>query len=293
MAQYPYRRAYAQNGDEYLVTDDNRVSWSANAVLGAVNIFKWSGSSYSAENLSITVNSDKTIDIDDNGGASYTYRLLQDTGHNLQWMNDLWFSGLSDGNSTDFMMRVVKAASPWTVYARCTTEPVQISGIPDNSDLVNVDIYIGAGKTIDTKVKPMISVDKNAVYAPPAMTNGELTEQVAVEDISSDFVTLGENISFGESYSVYKIGKLIICHLVLKRTGNFPEGDYNAIATINSKYLPKKDINGICNWAYTEWSGVITPGYLWLANNTGYINLKQSSATAQTVAKIDICYVSK
>lgn len=135
-----------------------------------------------------------------------------------------------------------------------------------------------------------LATDEDTSFIPYAMTNKELTDSVMPVDITSEFMTLAEGISLGSDVSVVKIGNLIVGNLVFKKTGNFTQGQTISIATVDSKYRPKKNLNSVCHFTTSEWDGSQPiGGYFWVGTN-GSLNIRQYSETAQIACKMSFSY---
>ena len=175
----------ASSSNKLATASDVSDIWSANAVLGAQNLLVNKAVSETRNGITLTVNDDKSLTLDSNGSAVTTatsFKIYNATGAELQWMNGLYFSGLTDGGTNKYILKIGLSASPYTGFAVVNDKPVLISGIPNTSANIDIVIYVYSGVTLnDLKAYPMVSVDANAVYAPYAMTNGELTEAVATK----------------------------------------------------------------------------------------------------------------
>lgn len=154
-------------------------------VLGAKNLLpnKASIFDYNATKLTFTKNADGSYIInatqETNNFAGINF--IVDTGHNLQWLNGLILSGLTDGADQKWAIIINKKASPYTTYTACYTEDVVISGIPDNNDLVEFRLFIWSGQLpTNLIVRPMVRLAsiQDDTYEPYSMTNKEMTPYV-------------------------------------------------------------------------------------------------------------------
>lgn len=88
--------------------------------------------------------------------------------------------------------------------------------------------------------KPMITTDLNATYAdyePYAKTNGELTEDVAIEDISSGVSYASGVTSADVTFDVKRIGKLVIFTFMISTGSLMPTASWGATQILTG--LPK------------------------------------------------------
>lgn len=113
-------------------------------------------------------------------GDSSFYLFTALKGSDIQYMNGMVLSGISDGDNNLFIS-VFKNSSPYTSYAQAKTTGVVISGIPNDSTRVSCLIRVGNGKVVtNKKFYPMICpksvYDLDPTYAPPSKTNQQLTE---------------------------------------------------------------------------------------------------------------------
>lgn len=293
----------------------SRVDWSANAVLGAKNIVAFPYENMSPQTLEgVTFTKDASNGIINiNGSTTGTPEIRLSsrdrTGKFREYeIGKTYTASLGvdlEANNLLIHLGTTKNGAYSDIVTAYTGKEVTFTLTSDMSDLIvdnkiPVAFYITCGqgsgtKTYDNlKVYPMIRLaeDTDDTWVAPAMTNQQLTDAVTIEDITSDFATFAEGISYGDDKSVYKIGKLIVANIVLKKTGNWTQGTFNGIMTINSKYRPAKNINGVCHFSVTEWGDVVTGGYMWLTANDGSVNVKQPSNTAQAACKVSICYVT-
>ena len=128
-------------------------------------------SSQSLHGVTVTRNDDGSYTFDTGAGtatAATSFKFFSAKGSEMQGFNGKWLSGLSSGASGKYSMRISMRNSPWTTYVSELDHPVKISGIPNTSDVIDVDLYVYSGATMNNViVYPMISED---------LTNRELTK---------------------------------------------------------------------------------------------------------------------
>ena len=152
----------------------------------------------------------------------------------------------------------------------------------------SVIIYVANGGTFNhLKLYLQVSMSPDTPYAPYAMTNQQLTPT----DIISDFLTLEEGVTLGSDISASKFGNLIVANIVLKKTGNFTQSAAIKVATIDSKYRPKKNINGVCHFTTSEWDGSAPIGGYLFVNTNGSVNIRQFLETDQVACKFTLTYM--
>ena len=176
MAQYLWKRAYDQNGDEHIITDENAFPRSEQAVLGAVNLFDIS--KVVNGNLKVVNNTLKS-DVTDTRSANFwvgirkgttpvqtllTLQYLPSVGHyefSFTIPNNADYDNLyigHNGSSSD-----VKCSYPFSGFGTFYI----------SFDATGVDVSTVGGYVL-TNVE--IALSANAPYAPFTMTNKQLTD---------------------------------------------------------------------------------------------------------------------
>jgi hypothetical protein len=160
---------------------------SEQAVLGAKNLITIDGTSSGI----FTINSDKTVTVNGNGGSEIvlsTYKAIP------SWLGDCYLSG---GTSVDkrLVIGFRNASDIWLGDINNTSGDTKIT-IPTNAAKYQIKLVIGSGITLDNEVfYPMVSFD-GGTYAFPAMTNRELTDNV-VKMLKNTYTgTFGNSTSF-------------------------------------------------------------------------------------------------
>lgn len=203
----------------------SRVDWSSYAVTGAVNYLPNEVTNTTKNNITVTVDNNKVVTLDTGGNtasAATSFELFRAKGSELQHWNGKYFSGCINGSDSTYLMRIGYKESPWTALVINKNGVTEISGIPNTNDTIAVAIYVYNGASLsNVKFSPMISDSPNAVYAPHAMTNGELTDLNTLKTLA---MTKGTNINNADNIFVYQIGKQV-----------YVSGFYNTTADMASK----------------------------------------------------------
>ena len=238
-------------------------------VLGAWNLMPMTLSSQSINGLTVTVDSDKVIDI--NGTASeQTILILKRKIGTLIPGKTYYLSGITGGSLNTYFM-TYNNDSESLYYINLYDGFGEFTAV-DESTCPNtfVALYIRSGVTMNhVKVKPMISLEPNQSYVPHAMTNKELTDVV---DITSEFEWESGITKRADWSKIIKRGKTINGQLRFTLpdtvTMNKP------IMSVPSKYAPVvgKLLNNP-NIAYTlgslnnQWDGTSKGLLNWLNGN--------------------------
>ena len=283
-----------------------RMTWTANGVLGAKNLLTPIFTNESAGTIS-------NVGITKNGDGTYTYNGIANANGDIaikgrtptsygQYLpiGKYKFSAGSDkikvyvGTTYNNAYKAITAGSEINECEFEITANTQSDyKLSDGSVLCAFYVWFASGTVFDNdKIKPMVrlATDTDTTYQPYAMTNRELTESVVPVDITSDFATLEEGISYGADSRITKIGKLIIGNIVIKKTGNFAQSQAIQIMTVKSGYRPRTNINNVCHFTSSEWDGgQPIGGYLWIGTN-GAVNIRQYDATSQVACKASFVY---
>lgn len=214
----------ASSSNKLATADDvaSCVPWSANAVLGAKNIltYPYYDSTNTASNITFTVNADGSVGIS-NGTASgeRRFNILHrtndfhpDAGRYKVSFDGTYYSGIACIIEAWNGSTYVKGLGTFN-YADHAEKEINIDY--NGYDRVALYILVQNGTVISnaTTIYPMLrlAADTDPTYAPPAMTNQQLTEQkankidtanvVARADVAANtsFTFNGEN---GHSYIV-------------------------------------------------------------------------------------------
>ena len=156
--------------------------FKANAVTGAKNMMPYpyaDGTSKTfAGSVTATVQSDGSVKLNGTATSTAGFLIKRATGAELQYLNGLKISG---SPQQYVRVRVSKNTSPWTVYGMSDNgSEAVISGIPNTSEIVDIDIVVVSGTVIDNKTAyPMIrpAEDSDSTYHKPVLTNEELDKK--------------------------------------------------------------------------------------------------------------------
>ncbi len=177
-----FRKVTDQNGVDHPVTDDNRVSWAANAVLGAKNFWRGYISPDPAAGVTYTQNADKSISTIGTATGEESFGRLMPNADLIAFINahkgeTFVLNGCPSGGSHTTYYISIWANNGLVVEDAGSGETFTIPSSDCTS--ANIAIHVKDGVDVSGKAwKPMISFD-GGEYAPPAMTNRELTEKVA------------------------------------------------------------------------------------------------------------------
>lgn len=213
----PSYRPYHESVEEYAFPR------SEQAVLGAKNIITIDGTSSGI----FTINSDKTVTVNGNGGSEIvlsTYKAIP------SWLGNCYLSG---GKSADkrLVIGFRNASDTWLGDIDNTSGDTAIT-IPANAAKYQIKLVIGSGITLDNEVfYPMLSFD-GGEYA-PAMTNRELTEKVTVK---SDSITSSFTANGDVANGLKKIGEIVFIDAAYKEV---TASQWDVIATIPVGFRPK------------------------------------------------------
>lgn len=194
-----------------MVFDALYMTWEANARTGAVNRLEWNVESKTQNNVTFTVNEDKTVTISttaEGASADTSLNLKTYTATETLALNGLILTGCPSGGGNDkYRLVLQRNESPWSPFANDTGDGATINSTSAPS-LVYIQVKQGQIITTPITFKPMMASDINAVYAPYAMTNRDLTENkldktpkiltgVSLNDITENgkYLLSGNNIS--------------------------------------------------------------------------------------------------
>lgn len=190
-----FRYGIDQNGVRHPVCDDTRVDWSSYAVLGAKNLLD----NQAVSEGNFTVNENKTITVNGTFNARtvlYIRSKLTKYAPPAGTYN-LLFSDVS--NKFNFVVDAY-LGDTWVKNLATTKTKTTFSVDYNGYDRVVVFMVIEASELPATftnvTFKPMITVatDTDFTYAPPTMTNTELTDRQFYKP--GDTVSLYSNIIF-------------------------------------------------------------------------------------------------
>ena len=287
---------------ERLATDENNISLVADQTI-TYNRLKHIASSKTENNVTFTVNSDKSITVSTNGSASgntvlvlTNYMLTADYANNK-------IVGVPVGTTFDSCLYVA--------YSNNGTSEASTSRLYDGgATSVSVStaytyfrlyIFIKSGITISNAItfKPMIITSEvyNAgftEYQPYALSNVELTEKeqtnennISINSIKSS-ITLAEGYSLVTQSTLYKQGKHIFGTLIIKKaSGNFSTTQETVLTLPETPTGAKMCIAGFNT---SEW-GVVSIGYAFISAN-GDMAVKDSQSSNNGYCNVSIDYVT-
>ena len=230
----------------YATLSDISAIWSSNARTGvhqwldydlaklkALNTSgTWANNVYTLNNTTFTVNNDLSIDVDTLEGGSSNQAVFV----------------LNSAVSTDIAMKLSGCPSgggdtTYFLYAKDTSNVYYYdyeSGVNVPADkTVSVSIIVRASQTVtDKSFKPLYKDvnDLSNEVTPYAMTNGELTEKVAGNELTIS--TGNANITLGdETYCRAFLGKAVVIGS-LQFTTSAEIAQYNSIASISLGQVP-------------------------------------------------------
>ena len=146
----------------------DKVDWASYAKTGAINRMPNTAVSSGI----FTVNADGSIRI--NGTPTETAILIiNDYGKWLENGKTYYLSGITGGAGDTFKMDITTSSEPVI-----TATDGEVSFTVNNAADYRARIVVYANKTVDTTIYPMVADSPNAPYAPYAMTNHELTNEV-------------------------------------------------------------------------------------------------------------------
>lgn len=234
------------------IKDGNSVHWADNAVLGAVNLFPidistlksknttgtWSGNTYTLNTLTLdceVVNGYVTTITANGTPTSNVNFILFDGNSTTELANKLKGKSITlsgcpiNGSSNSYRMLFSTWGSVPNEYddgSGCTVN------VPSNVSGLRFDCIVYSGYTANNIVfKPMLSISPNAVYAPYAMTNRELTPQKDVVSLESGITKWTENV-------LVRHAKTVLLNLSV--SGTFTANIETLVGTIPMGFRPSQ-----------------------------------------------------
>ena len=200
-----FRKVTDQNGVDHPVTDDTRVTWTANGVLGAKNRLAvkistlktlnttgtWSDNAYTINGVTLTCTVDSNGYVTNIAGSnnSASANITFFLSDNISFSDAFILSGCPSGGSVStYKLLLVNSGGSSLDLPEDYGNGATIQ--TNNSFRVQLRIYSGQSAN-NLNFKPMIrdSADTDPTYQPYAMTNRELTEKV----IPNNFVKITDN----------------------------------------------------------------------------------------------------
>lgn len=284
------RKITDQNGVDHPVCDDTRVTWSSYAKTGVHNI---NGTKYfddTIAGITWTVNADGSVAANGaTGDSSSSMSEESSNGFIAPYTGMFKATGSPDVPNFGAAMLVYDWTDSHRAYTDSSKTAVTgdvIYGYPlsfymEKGHKYSLILRIQKNTTVSNVVfYPLITDidDKNTDYTPYAMTNEELTDEVAVKKST---ITLAQNVT-SDGNSVTKQGKVVDYYLHVTTMPDTSSGDVvlgtipfrpvspNAFFTIRSNSTP---------------FAPITSGFI--RSSTGELVIKTGAMDGQTA-----CYVS-
>ena len=175
-----FRKVTDQNGVDHPVTDDTRVTWTANGVLGAINVVpSMPDASYTVSGITFTRKSDLSIEVNGTSTEEIYYYLTNGNTF-LQGIRGSWTARLGVESISGLSCGFIKSTSgSWTLSGANLEETINLTDAEHLSG--GVRLYVGNGKTFDhVVIKPSLCPASYPYsgYIPYAMTNRELTDAI-------------------------------------------------------------------------------------------------------------------
>lgn len=140
----------------------------------------WSGNAYTVNNVTFTVNDDFSITVNTSGAASATAFLALASNIKFKAEDYILSAGSSiDGQYSKYGLYLQRTGQPDITTADETKKHFVLS---NDTVFTNCKIFVANGESVTNLVfKPMVTLasDTSTEYAPYAMTNRELTEELS------------------------------------------------------------------------------------------------------------------
>lgn len=191
------------------ITDDSlspsgHVDWESNGEIGAKNLLPfdishiiringggtWNGLAYTYNGVTYTLLSDGTVRVNGTATAYSLFRIIDANSIFLNPSNDYYITGSPSSStaSTYYVYYSELINGSWVYYSNLGDEDTLFTPNITATQCV-VDIVVRDGQIADNVIfKPMLrlATDSDSTYQPYAMTNKELTKQVApIDDMNN------------------------------------------------------------------------------------------------------------
>lgn len=191
------------------ITDDSlspsgQVDWESNGEIGAKNLLPfdishiiringggtWDGLAYTYNGVTYTLLSDGTVRVNGTATAYSLFRIIDANSIFLNPSNDYYITGSPSSStaSTYYVYYSELINGSWVYYSNLGDEDTLFTPNITATQCV-VDIVVRDGQIADNVIfKPMLrlATDPDTTYQPYAMTNKELTKQVApIDDMNN------------------------------------------------------------------------------------------------------------
>lgn len=247
---------------------------SEQAVLGAVNILNNIGESKSQNNVTFTVNADKSVTVvTGDGGASADTTLILAQNIPIPSGINWYLKGCpSGGASSKYFLCLDLFASPYTNYAQDIGAGALIHDYVESNSVCYIRIKSGAVISTPITFKPQICLSLDTPYAPFAMTNRELMK--TSPKITIETLKLEVSGSVVHSVLIWGCGGATTPVLALICISNATQGTAQAFKLTNVDYYDVTatregnivTINVLHNGTEQLWSGIS-----WIATSRGTI----------------------
>ena len=268
-----FRKVTDQNGVDHPVTDDTRVTWTANGVLGAKNRFDpnkavwgtWKYEDNSIKNVSTDTRSYLKFDVQGRKNDVYVKSLgqvdclttgkytLSITIADSDDINQLWIGHSGSATNLYFRYPFTEKGSYTFSFNLTSDDPTTANGI------VMQDFMI------------TLSADTDPTYQPYAMTNRELTEKAEHRDM---FLQSESGIT-GLNNAVTKLFELVIPYL--DSNGKTADGHFLWTGNKNLSFC-------ITRYGSTDYQGLLIDSLVSklyvVAYNNGTVTVAEFTGTA-------------
>ena len=252
-----------------------RMTYAVNGVLGAKNLVNMkTGAVVSANGITFTVNDDGSVKVSGTatgGNATFAAKITLKPGKYT----------LTGAVNASKYIQLYLAASPWTTIGYDTGNGLTFTITAEAT--YNCQLVLNNGTTGDDSVfYPMIRLasDTDATYQPYAMTNKELTDALAVTDLSSaaSFGSLLSGKLTSSNKKVIKYGKIVEIYAEFTPNTNISLGAWSGGIILNG--LPLAEYTNGCNVFITVNGVPATVG--------GVVNQRSGAGTIETMAGVTL-----
>lgn len=199
-----FRKVTDQNGVDHPVTDDTRVTWTANGVLGAGNILVNQVSAGTVSDVAVSsVDNDKIKLVGTANNANNAIYSNQKVGAGSYRLSAVYTGTSSDNQRPSVIADLynangtVKTANYVVVRPSSTSANVTVTG---TDYLSNFCVYFANGDVLDMEIAIDLKLasDTNTEHVKGAMTNRELTEikEGTISEITNSYVSFNTSSAF-------------------------------------------------------------------------------------------------
>ena len=194
------------------------------------NTGTWTGNVYNKSNVDFTLNDDLSVTVNTSGASADTQLVLSFD----MVAGDYKLNGCADGSGSTYWIDVYNSKWSGRQYNYNGDTDVTFTGTTKRV----FRVFVKSGATVSNKtVYPMLRLasDADDTYAPPAMTNRELTEWTTQNETA---VELETGITKWTENVVCKQGK--VCFMNLTISGTFTANTEVLVGTIPANYRPRQ-----------------------------------------------------